>query len=139
MPADPAGAVSQSVTAQLQKFVRPKITVIEWSFLPVFLFMIFRLTAALALLVLALLRIFYRLHYSRRAVWLAYAAFILAILIPVDIYVPGFHGPLTGRKGFGPRLVPVLYGLLIHVGDAEAISGGCIVGIHDTRWRLVLN
>jgi hypothetical protein len=35
-------------------------------------------------------------------------------------------------------LVEVLYGLGAHRTDGgEFISGGCVVGIHATRWRLV--
>ena len=104
----------------------------------VLLFMFFRFTAILALIVLALLYIFFPLHHSRGALAITLVLFVAALLIPVDIYVRGFHGPLMHSKHSGLRFVRVLYGLGARPkGDDEAISGGCVVGIHDTRWRLV--
>ena len=101
------------------------------------LFFIFRFTAAAAFLVFVLLCIFFRLHQSRRALHVAFALFVATILIPVDVYVPGFHGPLVNSQHSGPRLVQVLYGLRGRPKVDEAILAGCIVGLHDTRWRLV--
>jgi hypothetical protein len=63
--------------------------------------------------------------------------FVTAILIPVDVYVRGFHGPLVNSKHSGPRLVQVLYGFRGSPKEDEAIMAGCVVGLHDTRWRLV--
>jgi hypothetical protein len=40
----------------------------------------------------------------------AFALFVVAILIPVDVYVRGWNGPLIQSKHSGLRLVPVLYG-----------------------------
>jgi hypothetical protein len=105
------------------------------------LFFVFRFTAAAAFLVFVLLCICFRLHRSRRALHVAFALFVAAILIPVDIYVPGFHGPLWGSKHSGLRFVYVVHGMpmiqrcLDRYG--EFIADGCIVGLHDTRWRLV--
>jgi uncharacterized membrane protein len=101
------------------------------------LFFVFRFTAAAAFLVLVLLCIFFGLHRSRRALHVAFALFVAAILIPVDVYVPGFHGPLVNSRHSGPRLVQVLHGLRGRPKEAEAILAGCIVGLHDTKWRLV--
>ena len=102
------------------------------------LFFIFRFTAAAAFLVFLLLCIFFRLHLSHRALRLTFALFLAAVSIPVDVYVPGFHGPLVRSEHSGPRLVSVLYGLGAHRRDGgEFIEGGCVVGLHDTEWRLV--
>ena len=101
------------------------------------LFFMFRFTAAAAFLVFVLLCICLRWHHSRRALHVSFALFVAAILIPVDVYVPGFHGPLVNSRHSGPRLVQVLYGLRGRPKVDEAILAGCIVGLHDTRWRLV--
>jgi hypothetical protein len=101
------------------------------------LFFIFRFTAAAAFLVFVFLCIFFRLHRSRRALYVAFALFVTAILIPVDVYVRGFHGPLVNSKHSGPRFVQVLYGFRGLPKEDEAIMAGCVVGLHDTRWRLV--
>ena len=101
------------------------------------LFFMFRFTAAAAFLVFVFLCIFMR-NRSRRTLHVAFALFVAAILIPVDVYVPGWHGPLRNSEHSGLRFVRVLYGLGAHRLDGgEFISGGCIVGLHDTRWRLV--
>lgn len=124
--------------AEAQKTERPRSSVLEGFLALVFLFFVFRFTAAFALLALLLLYIFFPLHRSRRAIIVTYVLFFTALLIPVDVYVPGFHGPLMHSKHSGPRFVRVLYGLGARPRDGgEAISGGCIVGLHDTRWRLV--
>lgn len=105
------------------------------------LFFMFRFTAAAAFLIFVLLCIFSRLHRSRRALHVAFALFVAAILVPIDVYVPGFHGPLYGSKHNGLRFVYVVHGMpmvqrcLDRYG--EFIADGCIVGLHDTRWRLV--
>jgi hypothetical protein len=102
------------------------------------LFFMFRFTAAAAFLVFVLLCILFRLHRSRRALRLAFAVFLIAILVPVDVYVRGFHGPLVNSKHNGLRFVRVVYGFTSGPLDgSEAILGGCSVGIHDSRWRLV--
>lgn len=108
--------------------------------IPTLLF-VFRFTAVATFLIFVLLCLSWKLHRSRRALNVAYALFVAAILIPVDVHVPGFHGPLYGSKHSGLRFVYVVYGMpriqvcLDRYG--EFISGGCIVGLHDTRWRLV--
>ena len=102
------------------------------------LFFFFRFTAAAAFLVLILLCIFFRLHRSRRALHVAFAVFVAAILIPVDVYVPGFHGPLVNSKHSGLRFVHVVYGFTAGPTDgSEAILGGCLIRPHASRWRLV--
>jgi len=101
------------------------------------LFFMFRFTAAAAFLVFVFLCIFLR-NRSRPTLQVAFALFVAAILIPVDVYIPGWHGPLRNSEHSGSRFVRVLYGLGAHRLDGgEFISGGCIVGLHDTRWRLV--
>jgi hypothetical protein len=131
--------VNTTVTqTEAQSLARPRFIVIEAFLLFVFLFLIFRFTAAATLLVLGLLYAFFPLHRSCRSIHLAYALFFVALVIPIDAYVPGFHGPLMRSKHSGPRFVPVIYGLGARPGDGdEAISGGCVGGIHETRWRFV--
>jgi hypothetical protein len=123
---------------QPQNVSRPRFTLIE-AFLPlVLLFMFFRVTAVLALIVLGLLYAFFPRHRSRRALTVSLVIFVSALLIPVDIYIPGFHGPLMHSKHSGLRFVRVVYGLGARPKDGgEAISGGCGVRLHDTKWRLV--
>ena len=105
------------------------------------LFFVFRFTAAAAFLVFVLLCIFSRLHRSRWTLYIAFALFVAAILIPVDVYVRGFHGPLYDSKHAGLRFVYVVHGMprLQRCRElyGEFIADGCLVGIHDTRWRLV--
>src|SRR5688572_2905679 len=69
------------------------------------LFFMFRFTAAAAFLVFVLLCIGLRWHHSRRALHVAFAVVVAAILIPVDVYVRGWHGPLVDSRHTGPRLV----------------------------------
>ena len=126
------------MNTQPQNISRPRFTLIEAFLVLVLLFMMFRFTAVLTVLVLVLLYLFFPLHHSRRALTVTFAIFVATLLIPVDVYVPGFHGPLMHSEHSGLRLVRVLYGLGAHRRDGgEFISGGCIVGMHDTRWRLV--
>lgn len=102
------------------------------------LFFMFRFTAAAGFLAFVVLCICLRWQNSRRALYVAFALFVSAILIPVDIYVPRWHGPLTHSEHSGLRFVRVLYGLgARRIDGGEFISGGCNVGLHDTRWRLV--
>jgi len=101
------------------------------------LFFIFRFTAAAALLVVVLLFFLFPLHRSRRLLLVAFALFAAAILIPIDVYIPGFHGPLVNSQHTGPRLVRVLYGFRGPPKEGEAIMAGCVVSVCDTRWRLV--
>jgi len=105
--------------------------------IPALLF-IFRFTAAAAFLVFLLLYLSLPRHHSRWALYVAYALFIAAILIPVDVYIPGWHGPLINSKHSGPRFVLVMSGFTSGSLDgSEAILGGCAVGPYDTQWRLV--
>lgn len=117
---------------------RPRFTPLEVFLVLVLFFMFIRITAILALIALALLYAFFPLHRSRRALIVAFCVFVAALLIPVDIHIPWFHGPITNSKHSGLRFVRVLYGLGAHFTDGrESISGGCVVGVHDTRWKLV--
>lgn len=126
------------MNTQPQNVGRPRFTFIEAFLVLVLLFMIFRFTALLALVVLALLYLFFPFHHSRRALTVSLAIFIAALLIPVDLFIPGFHLSVSHSTHSGLRFVPVLYGLGAHRTDGgEYFSGGCIVGLHDTRWRLV--
>ena len=123
---------------EAQKVSRPRFTVIEGVVVLIIAFFLFRFTVAAMLVVLALLYLLFPFHRSRRALLVASALLALAALIPVDVYVPAYHGPLMHSKHTGLRFVPVIYGLGARPRDGgEAISGGCVVGVHDTRWRLV--
>ena len=103
----------------------------------VLLFILFRFTAVLILIVLGMLYAFFPRHHSRRALTVTLVIFVLALLIPVGFYIPGFHGPLMHSKHSGLRFVRVVYGLGARPRDGgEAISGGCVIGIDDTRWIL---
>jgi hypothetical protein len=125
------------VNAEPQKVSRPRFTLIEGFLGLVLLFMFFRFTAVLVLIILALLYAFFPRHRSRRALTATLVIFVAALLVPVDVYIPGFHGPLMHSKHSGLRFVRVVYGYGARPRDGgEAISGGCVVGIHDTRWRL---
>ena len=116
------------MNTQPQNISRPRFTLIEAFLVLVLLFMMFRFTVVLTLLLLVLLYLFFPLHQSRRLLTVALAFFVAALLIPVDIYVPGFHGPLVHSKHSGSRFVHVVYGLGAHRRDGgEFISGGCIV------------
>ncbi len=118
---------------------RPKVTTIEViAGMLIVCMLAIRLTVLAALVVLALLYIFFPLHRSRRALTVTFVVLLLAVLIPVDIYVPGVHGPLEQSKHSGLRLVQVLYGLGAQPeAGEEVICGGCIVRIHRTRWIVV--
>jgi hypothetical protein len=125
---------------EAQKVKRPRFSVVEALVCLGFLFLIFRFTAAAALLALGLLHLLFPLHRSRRAIVIVYILFFTALLVPVDVYIPGFHGPLIHSKHSGPRFVPVLYGLGARPGGAdEAVLGGCVVSLNCTSWRLVWN
>ena len=134
-----AGIISYvPLNTEAQLVARPRFNVLEVFLVLVIVFMVFRLTVADLLVVLVLLYLLFPLHRSRRALLAASALLALAVLIPVDVYVPGLHGPVVHSKHNGPRFVQVLYGLGARPGDGgEAIWGGCVVGVHDTRWRLV--
>jgi len=129
------------MTANAQKAQRPRTTVLEIFLCFAVLFLFFRLTAAAMLLLALLSYVFFPLHRNRRAIAAAYILFFAALLVPVDVYVPGFHGPLYGSKHSGLRFVYVVHGMpktqqcLDRYG--EFIAAGCVVGLYDTRWRLV--
>jgi len=102
------------------------------------LIFVFRFTAAVALLVVVLLFFLYPLHRNHRLLLAAFALFAAVVLIPIDVYVPGFNGPLVNSKHSGLRFVRVIYGFTAGPTDGtEAILGGCKVGPHASRWRLV--
>jgi len=109
-------------------------------FLVVYL-MAWRLTVIAMLVLLALLGLLYPRHRSRRALWVASILLALAVLIPFDVYVRSFHGPLYGSKHSGPRLVVAVSGLpriqecLAEYG--EFIACGCMARINETQWMLV--
>jgi hypothetical protein len=102
-------------------------------------FMMPRFTALLALVLFALLYLFYRIRHRKQVLALAVIFYMAALLIPADIYVPGFGSSLLMHSEHrGLRFVPVLYGYGAHRRDGgEYFSGGCCVGINDTRWKLV--
>ena len=126
---------------EAQKLERPRFSRLAIGCAIPTLFFIFRFTAAATLLSFVLLYLFFPLHRSRRTLHVAFALFLTTILIPVDVYVRGFHGPLFGDKHSGVRFVYVVRGMpkIQHCLDkyGEFIAGGCMVGLHDTKWRLV--
>src|SRR5262249_22810554 len=98
----------------------------------------FRLTAALVFTVLVLLYAFFPLHHSRRALTVTFILLIAAWLVPVNMDAARFDGFLEHSQLSGLGLVPVIYGLGAHRKDGgEFISGGCVGGIHETKWKLV--
>jgi hypothetical protein len=126
------------VNSEFQEVSRPHVTVIEAFVILVISFFCFRLTVAVMLVVSALLYLAFPLHHSRRALLVACVLLAVAAVVPVDIYIPRHNGPLMHSEHSGLRFVRVLYGLGAHRRDGgEFISGGCIVGLHDTRWTLV--
>jgi hypothetical protein len=114
---------------------------VEFIVILAILCVVFRVTAAIAFVVLVLLYLFYPLHGSRRALMVSYVMVAVALLIPVDIQVPGFHSSVEGNKRIGLRFVRVTHGLLVRPEARkdrdEFLAGGCIVGIHPVRWILV--
>jgi hypothetical protein len=118
-------------------------TVIEFILAAVCLFLVFRVTAAAAFLGMIATYIFIRRRQNRRPFVIAWSLFVAALLIPVDVYIPGYHGPLYGDKHSSIRFVRVVYGLpntprcLDKYG--EFIAGGCVAGIHESQWMLVCN
>src|SRR5258708_25889298 len=94
-----------------QKVKRPPSSVLEVIVVLVALFVVGRFTAAAALVLLALLYICFPLHLSHRILVVAYVLFLVALLTPIDIHVPGVNGSICGSKHTGPRFVRVFYGL----------------------------
>src|SRR4051794_10398507 len=82
------------VNTEIQKVSRPRFTVIEAFVVLVILFMVFRLTVAALLIIFALLYVFFPLHRSRRVLAAVSIVLLLSVLIPFDVYVRSFHGPL---------------------------------------------
>jgi hypothetical protein len=103
--------------------------------------MVFRVTAAVVLILLVLLYLLFPLHRSRRAITMSFVLFCVALLLPVDIHVPVVHSSVDSSRHSGPRFVPVSHGLLMraenHEEYGEFISGGCVVGINPIRWMFV--
>jgi hypothetical protein len=127
--------------ADVQKVKRPSVSPVKVALALVSLLFIFRFTSAIALIVVASLYAFFPLHRSLRAIQVSYVLFFVILLIPVDVYVPGFHGPLEGDKHSGLRFVYVVHGMPMRQNClnkyGEFIAGGCVGGMDDTRWRLV--
>jgi hypothetical protein len=73
------------------------------------------------------------------------AAFFLSTFSPVDLYVPGWSGPIFGNEKSGTRFVRQAMGLRgasMHVRNygGECVEGGCIVqAFCDAKWLLVLD
>lgn len=124
---------------ETQKFRRPPVTVIEVIVSLIIIYTLaIRLTILASLVALVLLYIFYPLYHNRRVLAVAGIVLVLAVLIPFDVYVRSFHGPIIRGEHSGLRVVRVVYGLGAHPRNGgEAVSGGCVVRPHDTRWVLV--
>jgi hypothetical protein len=122
-----------------QKVSRPRVTVIEVIVTLVIIYMLaIRLTVLASLAALVLLYIFFPLHHSHRVLTVAASVLVLAVVIPFDVYVGGFHDPVMHSQHSGLRIVRVVYGLGARPRDGgEAVSGGCVVRPHDTRWVLI--
>ena len=89
---------------ETQKVKRPPVTVIEVIVSLIIIYILaIRLTVLASLVALVLLYIFFPLHRSRRLLTVAAIILVLTVLIPFDVYVRGFHGPLYGSKHSGPR------------------------------------
>ncbi|MGC3958680.1 MAG: hypothetical protein QM813_12300 [Verrucomicrobiota bacterium] len=129
------------MTTEAPKTKRAKLNLLEVVVLLIILCMIFRVTAAVMLILLVSLQLFFPLHGSRRAIIMSEVLFCIALLLPVDVHVPGFHSSVDSSKHSGPRFVPVLHGMLMleqcRKEYGEFISGGCSAGINPTRWMFV--
>jgi hypothetical protein len=72
-------------------------------------------------------------------------AFFLSTFSPVDIYVPGWSGPIFGNEKSGTRFVRKAMGLggaPLHVMryGGECVDGGCCPDVFcDAKWMLVLD
>ena len=124
---------------EAQKVRRPRVTVIEMIVSLIIIYILaIRLTVLASLVALVLLYLFFPLYHSRRVLAAAAIVLVLALLIPFDVYVRGFHGPIMHSQHSGLRFVRVVYGLGAQPRDGgEAVSGGCVVRPHDTRWVLL--
>lgn len=132
----------QDEPQQPQQPTRPQVTVIEVTVLLVVVYLLaVRLTVLASLAALVLLYVFFPVHRSRRALTAAICVLALAVLVPFDVYVRGFHGPRYGSGHSGPRLVRVVWGMPMIQRSLEKygefVSGGCVVRIHDTKSVLV--
>jgi hypothetical protein len=72
------------------------------------------------------------------------AAFFLSTFSPVDLYVPGWSGPIFGNEKSGTRLVRQAMGLGGGSRGArkygECVGGGCFAQVFcDAKWMLVLD
>lgn len=130
------------VKDEIQKASRPRVTLVEAFVVLVCIFLIgIRVTVVALLVVLVLMYVLFPLHRSRRALWITSVLLALAVVIPVDVYVRGFQGPIFGSKHSGPRFVKVVWGMpmiqrrLEQYG--EFVAGGCVTRINDTSWVLV--
>jgi hypothetical protein len=86
-----------------------------------------------------------RLHKSDWLIVPIAAAFFLSTFSPVDLYVPGWSGPIFGHEKSGTRFVRQAMGLggaPMHVMKygGECVDGGCCVqAVCDAKWMLVLD
>ncbi len=124
-----------------QSETRPPFGLLAIAFALPLLFFIFRTTASVILLLYILLYVFFPLHRSLRTLKITFAIFLTAIIIPVDVYLKGFNGPLYGNQHNGLRFVHVVHGKprIQYCLDkyGEFVADGCLIGLHDPRWRLV--
>ena len=129
------------MSAKFQKVGRPRITVLEMFLFVACLFIAPRLGGALILLILILLYIFFPLYQSRRVLIIACIMFFVSVLLPIDIDVDHFHGPIYGSHHSGVRFVRMVKGkpkmnrCLAKYG--EFIAGGCVVQGYEPIWLLI--
>jgi hypothetical protein len=130
-----------AVAPNIQQVKRPRINMLEALLLLVFLFIVFRLTSAAVLLVLALLYLFFPLHRSRRMIIAVCVVFFVSLALPIDMEVAGFHGPRYGSHHSRVRFVRMVKGLpaVQHCLDkyGEFIAGGCVGRGYEPTWILV--
>ena len=124
-----------------QKIKRPKVTILEFFLAVVLLLVFFRLLAVGFLLLAVMLYALYPLHRHRRWFSIAYIAFCVSLLLPVDIDVAGFHGSHYGIRKSGPRFVRLVKGMTntqrCIEKYGEFITGGCVgIGL-EPRWIFV--
>jgi hypothetical protein len=133
----------ESRPAVVQKTKKPPLTILDIFLVAVISLIFFRVTVVAILALFVLLYALFPLHRSRRLLIATCVLLTAAILVPFDVYVRGFHGPIRGDKHSCPRFVRVVYGLAkVHQcldEYGEFIAAGCCVPPQQTRWMLVLN
>jgi hypothetical protein len=95
-----------------------------------------RHTAVVLFAALLFILLCWRLHKSKTLVASCWAVFLVATLLPIDIYS-------DHRAGLHPRLLPILWGLpssegLLLIKDGKVWPGGDVVSGWNAKWALIL-